>query len=574
MGGCSAEARRLGALVLALLTGCQGWGGERLGPWLESAPPRYHSASPPAFPRPELGEDGSGGGTLGGPELGRFMAFVRAKQAALRRPPVPEAERRAGEAALLEVLAWLHGRGEEQLAREEPEEVYLRFQVARVQRQREDAARERGVEAKLEEFWQWARERSRLLAARHFRKAGRQWLVTESPVYEGAQDALTSAVLAWAYAHTQDPDFPRKSPQEVAVYLLAKRSALATALEVGNASAPRLEWVAEAVEGVPVEELLVELAVGLVPVVGESADVMGVVAGVSVLGRELSTEERVLCAVAVLLPVLSAGMVANALDSSRAALLTGRSLQEARVIGRVAQHLAPGEAEWVQRLLRQAGRGEKVGEEEVRWLKELAERLRAPLEEVARAVKEGERVALLGSRATVEGARLVPGSGEHLAQAWVDYQFRHPGRYPRFHFTPEAKWERMYRTVLENAGQGGEFEVQVLRRHGYSKNTALMLPPPGSKAQEGFIPDSVVGNPEELVWGRPYRFIEVKARAEMALTGNLKAMIDYVKKYGGHIEVHFRSARHAKGQTVLTETLVGQLELLADKGQARVMWHP
>jgi hypothetical protein len=200
--------------------------------------------------------------------------------------------------------------------------------------------------------------------------------------------------------------------------------------------------------------------------------------------------------------------------------------------------------------------------------------LRGPLAEVARAVKEGERVALLGSRATAEGARLVPGSGEHLAQAWVDYQFRHPGKYPRFDFTPEAKWERMYRTVLENAGQGGEFEMQVLQKHGYSKNTALMLPPPGGKPEQGFIPDSVVGNPEELVWGRPYQFIEVKARAEMALTGNLKAMIDYVKDYGGHIKVYFRSARHAKGQTVLTDPLRRELQKLSNDGQAQVDWDP
>ncbi|MBZ4418851.1 hypothetical protein [Myxococcus sp. RHSTA-1-4] len=341
----------MGALALVglvlLSSGCQGWGGERLGPWLESAPPRYHSASPPAFPRPHSHDDGSGGGTLGGPELGRFMAFVREKQAALRRPQVPEAERRAGESALLEVLAWLHGRGEEQLAREEPLDVYLRFKVARVQRHREDAARDRVVEAKLEEYLQWARERSRLLASRHFRKAGREWLVTESPVYEGAQDALTSAVLAWAYAHTQDPDFPRKSPQEVAVYLLAKRSALATALALGNASPPHLDWVPESVEVVPVEEMLVEVAVGLLPVAGESADLLGAVGGLSILGRRLSPEERLLCAVVLLLPVLSGSLLAHTLDSSRAALLTGRSLQEAQVIGRVAQHLAPEEAERV-----------------------------------------------------------------------------------------------------------------------------------------------------------------------------------------------------------------------------------
>ena len=115
-------SRGLGALWLVglvLLSGCQGWGGQRLEPWLESAPLRYRPASPPSFPRPEPREDGSGGGTLGGVELGRFMAFVRETQVALRSPKIPEAERRAGEAALLEVLAWLHGRGEEQLAREE-----------------------------------------------------------------------------------------------------------------------------------------------------------------------------------------------------------------------------------------------------------------------------------------------------------------------------------------------------------------------------------------------------------------------------------------------------------------------
>jgi hypothetical protein len=130
-----------------------------------------------------------------------------------------------GERALLEMLAWLHGKTEEQLAREEPEEVYLRFKVERAQREREAEARDRAVEEKLEEYWRWARARSQWLADRHFRKAGRQWLVTESAVFEEAQDALSSAVLGWAYGHTQDPDFLRKSPPEVAVYLLVATGA-------------------------------------------------------------------------------------------------------------------------------------------------------------------------------------------------------------------------------------------------------------------------------------------------------------------------------------------------------------
>jgi hypothetical protein len=570
-----ADSNRVVAWVLVglmLLPGCQGWGGERLEPWLESVPLRYHSASPPPFPRAQ-GRDEGGGGTVGGAQLGRFMAFVREKQVALRRPKTPEAERRVGERALLELVAWLHGKTEEQLSREAPEEVYLRFKVERVQQAREAEARDRAVEEKLEEYWEWARARSQWLAARHFRKAGHQWLVTESPVFEGAQDALTSAVLGWAYAHTQDPDFLKKSPQAVAVYLLVKRSALVAALALGNASAPRLEYLPERVEEVPAEEVLVELAVGLVPGVGEGVDLAGAMAGLSLLGRELTPEERLLCVAGAVLPVFSGALLSHAVEAERVVVLAGRGLQEARVLQRVAQHLAPGEAERVQRLLKVAGRGEKVSREELEWLRGLAKRLSGPLAEVAEAVKAGARVPLVGSRATAEGMRLVPGSEEHLAQAWVDYQFRHPDRYPRFSYAPDETWQRMYRTVLENLDQGSEFEQQVLKANGYAKNTALLLPPPGSRTQ-GFVSDSVVGHPEELVWGRPYRFIEVKARGEMALTGNLKAMLEYVEAFGGHIEIWFRSARHPNGQTRLTEPLRQQLEELSERGKAQVKWYP
>lgn len=262
-------------------------------------------------------------------------------------------------------------------------------------------------------------------------------------------------------------------------------------------------------EQVPADEVLVELAVGLLPVVGEGADLMGAVVGLSVLGRQLTPEERLLCAVGVVLPLISGALLANAAEVERAALLTGRSLQEAQVLQRVVQHLAPAETERVQRLLR----------------------------------------------------------------AWVDYQFRHPGKYPRFRYAPDGKWQRMYRTALENLEQGGEFEQKVLKANGYEKNTALLLPPPGSSAQ-GFIPDSVMGNPEELVWGRPYRFIEVKAREDMALTGNLKSMLEYVRDHGGHIEIWFRSAHHSNGQTRLSKQLRQRIAELARYGRVQVKWFP
>src|SRR5690606_23909267 len=116
-------------------------------------------------------------------------------------------------------------------------------------------------------------------------------------------------------------------------------------------------------------------------------------------------------------------------------------------------------------------------------------------------------------------------------------------------------------------------EDDVLKVGGYEKNVALMMPPPGSKSP-GFIPDAVPGNPSELVWGRAYRFVEVKARARLDLGGNLKAMLDYVRDYGGHIELWVRSAKHPKGPTRLSGPLLERLDELADQGKAVVKSYP
>ena len=100
-----------------------------------------------------------------------------------------------------------------------------------------------------------------------------------------------------------------------------------------------------------------------------------------------------------------------------------------------------------------------------------------------------------------------------------------------------------------------------------------MMPPPDSAAL-GFIPDSVRGNPTELVWGQPYRFVEAKGRQELAYGGNIKAMIEYVLKYGGHVELWVRSAKHSSGPTHLTQPLQTALDALATQGMARVRSFP
>jgi hypothetical protein len=137
----------------------------------------------------------------------------------------------------------------------------------------------------------------------------------------------------------------------------------------------------------------------------------------------------------------------------------------------------------------------------------------------------------------------------------------------------DAEWERLYQTVLRNKGAGGVFEQSVLQARRLSKNTGLLLPPPGSKAQ-GFVPDAVSGHKGDLVWGQPYDFVEVKGRKDLALTGNVEAMLEYVRQYGGSIELWIRSSKHAEGATRLTEPLQKEMRLLGAQNRARVVPFP
>ncbi|RKH55868.1 hypothetical protein D7W81_35310 [Corallococcus aberystwythensis] len=534
---------------------------------------RYHSASPVSFARDSVVRNAGSRGTVGGEELGRYLAFIREKRSALKQPAVMEVERQVGHAALNDLLLWASARTEEELARDEPLEVYLRLKARHAQALLEDGKRSARAEAKLEEFHRWADARRQALADAHFRRLGGDGLLTESPLYEETQLALLDAVLDWASTHLDDPDFPRKSPSEVALYLLARDSLLASAVEAGRFAPPAWDPAREP-PGVPPEEVVLEIALGLLPVTGEVGDLSGVVLGQSLLGHPLTDGERLLCAVSVVLPVVSGRLLSEGVQGAeRVALLTGRSLREVQVLQRVVQHLSPREAQELRRVLRAAGRGESVSAEDVERLRAIAMRLEAPLAEAGRVLAQGKRVALVGSRATEEGARLVPGSAEHLAQAWVDYQFRHPGKYPSFKYAVDPEWERLYQTVIKNKGAGSAFEQSVLQSRKLPKNTDLLLPPPGSKA-EGFVPDAVTGHKGDLVWGGAYDFVEVKGRAELALTGNIKAMIKYVQKYGGSLELWIRSAKHPEGATRLTGPLQAELEGLRRSGQANIQPFP
>lgn len=537
-------------------------------------PPR--ALAPP--PRVLLAANDAEAGTPAPAEQGAlapYLEFIRYNEERLKRSDISAEEKQRVQPALRELHQWALRQREAELRRRMPVEVYLELKHAREQREREEARRQAAIDAKLDEFFDWAerrwaeaaQERVRLVAPRH--------LLTEHPLRTQSLDALTNAVLDWALTHTQDQDFVRKNPTEVALYLLARNSALATAIELGRMAPPHLDYTPLPDTSIPPEELVIELLAGFTPGIGEVTDATGLVLGYSITGRKLEPEERLLYGVAVLLPFVSGQTLAGAAMVERAALVTGRSLDEVRVLQRLATHLKPEEASQISTLMRQVSRGGKLSEEDIAFLRRVAAGLEKPLTEVAGTLRRGGKVALVGSRLGEAGVRLEPGSAEHMAAAWVDYQFRHPGKYPHFRFAIDEDWRKKYELILKNKEAGGELEQAVLKARNQEKNRALMMPPPGSEAQ-GFIPDAVPRNPTpgDLVWGQPYDFLEVKGRKELALAGNLKAMLEYVGQYGGYIELWVRSPKHPNGATKLTRPLLFRLDKLKKSGQAELLSSP
>ncbi|WNG52073.1 hypothetical protein F0U60_54185 [Archangium minus] len=501
-----------------------------------------------------------------------YEVFLRHQREMLRTPGVSEAARREGEWALKKLEAWVLLQPEAALERA-PSPLARYVELLEEERQHE--VRWRAVQRKLAEYEAWGRKLLEThLAPPHRVAPG--YLLTESPLREQSLRALGNATLAWAYAHTEDPDFLKRTPEEVALYLLASRSALASAVQLGRLAPVHLDY-SEALdpEVYTPEELVLELLVGLTPGVGEVTDARAAVTGQSVTGHSLTRTERVVCALGVLLPFVTGAVLMKGGEegAERLALLTGRGLNEVEVLSRVASHLSPRDAKEIERLMMAASRGHSFTEEELQFLNRVAHGLEAPLREAAGALRAGQTVPLLGVRTLPDGSRLLPGTRAHKAQRWVDYQFRHPEKYPRFSFQPDADWERMYETILKNRPAGNAFEDTILQKHKYERNSAMMMPPPGNN-KRGFIPDSVKGNPTELVWGQPYAFVEAKARKELSVTGNLEAMLDYVQKYGGHIELWVRSASHPDGPTRLSRPLMGRLSDLEGLGRASLQHHP
>ncbi|HSP80816.1 MAG TPA: pre-toxin TG domain-containing protein, partial [Myxococcaceae bacterium] len=201
------------------------------------------------------------------------------------------------------------------------------------------------VERKLAEYDAWGQRLLEEQVAPPHRVAP-GYLVTESPFREQAIRALINATHQWAWTHTDDPDFWRRSPAEVALYLLASRAWLATALEGSHYAPVHLDYNPDFdPEVYTLEELLLELGVGLVPGAGEVDDLRAALTGVSLTGKHLTNGERVVVGAAVLVPLVGGALLSKGPEAvERVALLTGRGVEEVRVLARVASYLSPEEA--------------------------------------------------------------------------------------------------------------------------------------------------------------------------------------------------------------------------------------
>ena len=176
-------------------------------------------------------------------------------------------------------------------------------------------------------------------------------------------------------------------------------------------------------------------------------------------------------------------------------------------------------------------------------------------ESTKKAITKGEELRTLDVPAA-------PGSKAHMEQRWVEHQLRNPDRFPTLTEKISEKWSKLYDTIIKNKRAGGAFERKSLGSLGKQKNSVMMMDDVNGK---GFIPDAVDGNHTELIWGRPYRFTEIKGWKDMSNTGNLKSMIEYVKSHGGHLTVVFRP------DTSLTGPLNKILTSLERSGRATII---
>ena len=528
-------------------------------------------------------------------EIDIYLDFSRQKLAELEQGKLPQRDRQLALEALIRYNDWLsaHSGDDAALAATSPWEVYgnihtplLISAIERESREKVLKAKEEAwekenraaVEAKLDEYMRWAYGQW-AEAANIFKSAGPAHLITEHPYRKIALDKLTSEVLSWAFSNTHHPEFLSLSPPMTAMRLLEEDPHLKTIFEIGMGAKPRLEYFPELDRTrYTLGDMATETLIGFLPLLGELSDASDAITGVSITGHKLDTGDRVLSAVALIIPFVPGSALRGGKQLpeivSDFAIATGRSADEIEAVFRVAGHLNASDVRELERVMDKVAEGKKLSNTDLDVLDNVMTKLRDPLEELASASRRGEAPKVGKLRADPTTAKVLqPGTAEHMSQRWLEYQVRNPDMFPRITNVIDPKWRRAYETILKNKRAGGVFEQEVLGALGHTKNSAMMMGPDASGIR-GFIPDAVKGNPTELVWGQAYHFTEVKGWKDMSNTGNLARMIEYVDEFGGHLEVVFRSASHAEGMTDLSGPLVRILQDLQKRGLATIRRYP
>ncbi len=529
-----------------------------------------------------------------------YLEFYRTKAAKLAKGTMSARDKRLEQEALFRFMEWLsrNSTDEAVLNATNPWKVYgniytplLFSDIKRSSREKVFAEKEKrwkkendaAVKAKLDEHWAWAM-RMWKEAGKKFSSAGPAHLITEHPYRKIGMNALTDAVLSWAFANTDHPRFKEMSSLEIADMLMKENPTLKIVFDIGMKARPRHEYFPELDRArQTLGETALEVLIGFIPFLGEAQDFSDLATGVSLTGHKLDATDRMLAGVGLLIPfvggrALRGGgeLAGSVLELSRK---TGRSIDEIEDIFRVAGNLTPDDARHIERIMETVADKKALSNADLDILDNIAKKLKGPLEELAEARKAGGKLPVKPLRVDpVTATTLVPGTSAHMSQRWLEYQVRNPDMFPRLTGVIDPKWERLYNTIIANKRAGGKFEGEVIdflassHHPGLLKNNQMMIP--DGSSVKGFIPDGVKGNPSELVWGQPYHLLEVKGWKAMSHTGNLRAMIEYVDRFGGHIEVVFRSAKHADSATTLSGPLNKILNNLVAQGKATIRRFP
>jgi hypothetical protein len=136
-----------------------------------------------------------------GSALQPYLEFLRTRKQWLNDSREEETDRQRERRVLEDLHAWALLQSEASLRKNTPLEVYLELKVTRKLQEQAEAERKAAVEAKLNEYFDWAERRWAQVGRERVRSLDSRHRLSEHPLRTRSQDALTGAVLDWALTH-------------------------------------------------------------------------------------------------------------------------------------------------------------------------------------------------------------------------------------------------------------------------------------------------------------------------------------------------------------------------------------